>query len=522
MLASLVPMRAPRAAGRPVGFAASFELLESRRLLAVTAAFSPAAGVLSVFGDSAGNTIEVSRNAAGNLLVNGGAVAISGGTSTVANTALIQVFGLSGDDVITINEANGALPRAHLYGGAGGDTITGGSGDDLVFGQSAGDTLLGKGGRDFLFGGAADDVLTGGDADDSSFGQNDNDRLIWNPGDDTDLNEGGPGVDNVEVNGGNGAEVFTTTANGARVRFDRLTPAPFSLDIGTSENLILNANGGNDEFSATGNLAALIQITVDGGTGQDILRGSNGADRLIGGDDIDFLDGQQGNDVALMGAGDDTFQWDPGDGSDIVEGQNGTDVLLFNGSAGNEAFDVSANGGRVRFFRNLGNITLDLDGVERLDLNALGGTDVATVNTLFGTDLVTINIMLAGLIGGGAGDGLADSVVINGTAGDDVIVVNGSAGGATVLGLAAVVNVFTAEPGSDRLFVNMLAGDDVLDAAGLAATGMGLTADGGDDDDALTGGDGDDVLVGGLGQDVLIGGPGLDVLDGGPEDILIQ
>ena len=62
--------------------------------------------------------------------------------------------------------------------------------------------------------------------------------MIWNPGDDTDLNEGGDGTDTVEVNGGNGAETFTITANGTRVRFDRVNPAPFSLDIGTTENLV--------------------------------------------------------------------------------------------------------------------------------------------------------------------------------------------------------------------------------------------------------------------------------------------
>ena len=116
----------------------------------------------------------------------------------------------------------------------------------MLFGQAGNDTLLGKGGTDFLFGGTENDTLTGGDADDQVFGESSNDRMIWNPGDDTDLNEGGAGDDTVEVNGGNGAEAFTTTANGTRVRFDRLDPAPFSIDIGTSENLVLNANGGND------------------------------------------------------------------------------------------------------------------------------------------------------------------------------------------------------------------------------------------------------------------------------------
>ena len=328
-----------------------------------------------MFGDAANNSITISRDAAGKILVNGGAVAVTGGTPTVANTTLIQVFGQGGNDTITLNEANGALPRANLFGGAGNDTLTGGSGGDQLFGQAGNDTLLGKGGFDFLFGGSENDTLTGGDADDQVFGESGNDRMIWNPGDDTDLNEGGAGTDTVEVNGGNGAEVFTATANGTRVRFDRLDPAPFAIDIGTSENLVLNANGGDDSFSATGNLAALIKITVDGGAGNDTILGSNGIDLLLGGDGNDFIDGQQGNDVAFLGAGDDVFQWDPGDGSDIVEGQDGTDTMLFNGRGGDEIFEASANGARVRFTRNLGNIVMDLNDVEAIDLNALGGTD---------------------------------------------------------------------------------------------------------------------------------------------------
>src|SRR6516165_9386162 len=186
--------------------------------MTIKATFSAAAGLLSEVGDSVDNTIVTSRDAAGQLFVNGGAVPIVGGQATVANTALIQVFGQGGNDTITLDEANGALPKANLFGGAGNDTLTGGSGADQLFGQAGNDTLLGKGGNDFLFGGA---------------GEAGNDRMIWNPGDGTDLNEGGAGTDTVEVNGGNGAETFTVTANGTRVRFDRVTPAPFSLDIGT-------------------------------------------------------------------------------------------------------------------------------------------------------------------------------------------------------------------------------------------------------------------------------------------------
>jgi Ca2+-binding RTX toxin-like protein len=189
------------------------ESLEQRSYFAVTASFLPASGTLTVFGDNLDNNITISRNAAGNILVNGGAVAVLGGTSTVANTALIQVFGQGGNDTITLNEASGALPKANLFGGAGNDTMTGGSGNDMLFGQAGNDTLLGKGGFDTLFGGTENDTLTGGDADDQVFGEAGNDRMIWNAGDDTDLNEGGDGTDTVEVNAGNGDETFTVTAN---------------------------------------------------------------------------------------------------------------------------------------------------------------------------------------------------------------------------------------------------------------------------------------------------------------------
>ena len=76
------------------------ESLDSRLTPAVNAFFIPSTGILSVSGDALNNTIAVSRNAAGQLLVNGGAVAINGGTATVANTTQIKIFGLGGDDQI--------------------------------------------------------------------------------------------------------------------------------------------------------------------------------------------------------------------------------------------------------------------------------------------------------------------------------------------------------------------------------------------------------------------------------------
>ena len=68
-----------------------------------------------------------------------------------------------------------------------------------------------------------------------------------------------------------------------------------------------------------------------------------------------------------------------------------------------------------------------------------------------------------------------------------------------------------------------LAGDDVVEATGLAAGALKLIVRGGDGDDALFGSAGDDGMFGEAGDDVLVGGPGQDALDGGPgANIVIQ
>jgi Ca2+-binding RTX toxin-like protein len=488
----------------------------------ITAAFNPATGVLTINGGPQANTITVGRSAVGTLLVNGGTVSVTGGIPTTANTTVITIFGKSGGDELTLDESNGPLPPANLFGEEGDDTLTGGSNNDELVGGSGRDLLLGGRGADRLFGGDDNDTLIGGDGDDQAFGEGGDDRIVWNPGDDTDLDEGGSGSDTVEINGGNGAEVFTATANVARVRFDRLDPAPFALDIGTCENLVLNANGGNDTFSATGNLAALIQLTVDGGADNDTLLGGNGADVLLGGDGDDFIDGQQGNDTVLMGAGDDVFQWDPGDGSDTVEGEAGQDRLVFNGSAGSEIFDTTANGSRVRFTRNLGTIVMDLNDVEETKVNVLGGTDTLTVNDLTGTHLRLVTANLAGTLGGTTGDGAADAVIVNGTGAADTVTLTGAGTTAAVTGLFATVAIENSEGANDRLHINGLAGADTLQASNLAAGVTGLSLNGGTGNDTLQGSAGNDQLDGGGDQDVLDGNQGTDLVLLGAGDDTFQ
>jgi hypothetical protein len=295
--------------------------------MAIKASFSPTAGLLSVTGDNAGNTITASRDRAGDILVNGGAVPIDGGQATVGNTTQIEITGQAGNDTIKLDESTGVLPNAKLSGGAGNDMLIGGSGADQLFGDAGNDTLIGGRGPDQLFG----------------------------------------------------------------------------------------------------------------------------------------------------GAGNDLFIWNPGDGSDVIEGGSGKDTLQFNGSNANENMDISANGSRVRLFRDVGNITMDINGVENINVAALGGADTITVHDLHGTDANKVNIDLGAAAGGS--DGQPDTVNIDASPGDKISLTEKN-GVITVSGLGADVTIANFDPKDDHIVINGLGPADVVKTSGLGSD-VQLTANGG-------------------------------------------
>jgi Ca2+-binding RTX toxin-like protein len=277
--------------------------------------------------------------------------------------------------------------------------------------------------------------------------------------------------------------------------------------------LVIHGLGGNDTIDASRLGADHINLVLDGGAGNDTIIGSGGNDTIIGG---------TGNDVMRGGAGDDTFVWNPGDGSDTLEGQAGTDTLAFNGANISENITISASGSHAEFFRDVANITMDTHGVETIDFNALGGADTVTVNDMTGTDVKQVNIDLAASIGGSTGDGVDDTIVVNGTNGSDVITLTIENGALVINGLASKVVVEHFDF-NDTIHIAGLGGDDVIDASGIGVNGPKLILDGGDGADVLIGSAGNDTLLGGAGDDVLIGGPGQDTLDGGPGDnVVIQ
>jgi hypothetical protein len=255
--------------------------------------------------------------------------------------------------------------------------------------------------------------------------------------------------------------------------------ADFAFDLGTFRVIEVAAGNGDDTVridQVNGAFTTTEATRIDGGNGDDTLIGGSGAEVFFGDNGDDFVDGNGGVDSAFLGRGNDVFVWDPGDASDIVEGGRGSDTMVFNGAAGNEVLTASAEGGRVLFTRNLGNIVMDLDDVEVIDVRALGGTDTVTINDVAGTDLARVDVDLAAALGGSTGDGQADTVTVAATKGDDSIAVDANAGAAEVSGLAAFVRIAHADPTSDTLVIDTVAGVDdvVLDPAldGLILVGV--------------------------------------------------
>jgi hypothetical protein len=271
--------------------------------------------------------------------------------------------------------------------------------------------------------------------------------------------------------------------------------ADFTFDRNTFSKIEVDAKGGNDRVDLVNGGGAFDKpITVDGGAGDDTLRGAAGAEKLLGGSGNDDIDGNIGADTVDGGSGNDRIEWDPGDGSDTVDGAGGTDALDFNGSNIGEQIGVTANGARARLTRNVAAIDMDLGSLEQIRVRTLGGSDVVTVGDLRGTGVRTVSSDLRASDGGA--DGLADNVIVQGSDAADRFDVGATSDGKVrVDGSGPDVEVTSAEA-QDNVDVDTLGDADTV-VSGVSVPGPGsVTVDGGDGNDTsiYKGTDGDDAI----------------------------
>ncbi|MCH8137606.1 MAG: cadherin-like domain-containing protein, partial [Proteobacteria bacterium] len=145
---------------------------------------------------------------------------------------------------------------------------------------------------------------------------------------------------------------------------------------------VSDGNGGGDTGTVTVTVANLIEggpgdDTLKGTTGEDAIfgyagddtiSGRNGDDTLYGGDGNDTVNGQGGRDALFGGAGDDILIWDSLDA--VIDGGGGTDTL-------------DARGADVDITTFTGTIT----GIEIIDLTKPGADTV----TLSAQDILDLS-----------------------------------------------------------------------------------------------------------------------------------
>jgi hypothetical protein len=476
---------------------------------------------IAMQGSDGFDSIDIRRSGEAVRVTDSGfAVAIE---NAVAADDRLTVFGRGGVDFLSPERTVGI-----------GLTLDGGPGEDSISGTDAADILRGGPDRDSISGLKGDDVIEGGDGDDSFTRStpDGNDRVEGGAGVDTMSAAGTESDESIEVGGllartvvrygigtgsadmgdveqlsmnafggldnitvrdlsGTATTKVDVRSNSADLRVDTLTvqgtQGNDAMKLTTSgtthtvsglpatvnfvqpergEKLVLDAGSGDDTIDATGLEKDKLQPSLKGGAGRDTIIGSSSDDVIAGGTEVD---------VALMGGGLDTFAWATGDGNDIVEGQGGTDFLQMNGSGANERFDVLPVGGRTRVTRDVGNVNVDLGGLERIDLLPGPGGDIVRVGDLSGTatDRVDVNLSFArGQLGG---DDLIDRVFIDGTFGFDTINVNGAGPDVRTSGLAAITTVRGTDPELDRLHVDTRPGADSLTVTGTTNQLIGFT-----------------------------------------------
>jgi hypothetical protein len=274
-------------------------------------------------------------------------------------------------------------------------------------------------------------------------------------------------VDNAQL-------IITGTSQADKIALRSADADPTVLEIdfgndGTADQLVglnqfnrlqINSLGGDDDVQI--NFGSQVEpfTVVDTGDGDDVVAGGSGNELFRTGAGDDVVDGNRGIDTVLLGDGNDTFGWDPGDGSDIIEGGRGTDRMIFNGSSGAEKFVATADGPRLRFTRDIGNVLMDTDDVEQVVLNALGGADTTSISGLGGTDVTMFDIDL------GAQTGEFDAVTLGATADKGSIGITGAGGTVNVKG-PLDVRLTNAES-TDQLTVDSDAGNNKVTSRKLA------------------------------------------------------
>ena len=511
---------------------------------------------------------------------------------TLNGTDGIEVT-LNGESESTLKENGGA--KDHLYSI---ENVIGTKADDTITGDSFSNTLKGQEGADTLSGGDGSDYLVGGDGIDTvdysyvssgnTEGVNvdlDNNKGVNLNNSEVDILEGienvigtshddtifGNSLDNVldgkagddTLRGGAGDDTFKG-GDGVDTVDYRDVGVKLNIDLGSLAPTEVAAGQGTDTFEEIEG--------VIGGTNDDILKGTNGANNLRGylGDDtligfgvsdttngsVDSLDGGEGNDTVSFGYSLNDInlslsvgnsEQNTADGKVVVtnveniEGGFGDDTLTGNnfvntlsggfgddtliGQGKNDTLDGGKDSNSHRF-TGVGSFALTMVGVVITVTGASAQDIVDDFNTKNAARII-------------AGDESLGTITTNGSE----IYLQTKATVDTVTGFTEHKNDYTfidtvdySGLATESIAVDLTQASEQVSVTGGTEDSKDTLIDiekiiGTNQDDQFIGdatantflaGDGDDIINGGAGSDYIDGGAGDDIINGGDDDDVLN
>ena len=442
------------------------------------------------------------------------------------HTSLPTDIGVTIDSGDGADEVYGSGFNDTISTGAGNDTIHGGRGDDTIIGGIGVDTLVydPESTEDYNFGNDYI-VLTETETlniDFSKLGLTKNDVKYTTDGTNLTLNTkyGSVTLGNYAITDSGVAGLSVTVKNGAGTESIDLTDnSKFNIETQTSSFVSSRLNDNLDATSADQQYSEYwykvkkkwyvsytptgIGVNLNGGEGDDTIKGSQYDDTLIGGQGADEIRGGAGNDTIygygenpddevaksdrLFGdEGDDTIYG--GKGGDTIEGGTGNDriyagagsnTIVFNGGDGRDTI-YSDGGSDILWFKEVDGIN-NLDDLKSKLVLATEGSDLVikytdrdsvVIDGYFTNTTNSVQKLKAGSLG--------QEISLN----DFIDFYNASGKNFAILGEGEI-------NGTDRPDdIIASAGNDVIDAkAG---------------DDRIYGSAGNDVITGGSGSNTII------------------
>ena len=280
----------------------------------------------------------------------------------LAGTSVSDAFTLNVDAppaTSTGKIINGTSGNDKLYGTAGNDDITGGKGKDLLSGAGGDDTLHVSADAKWGSGSSRTNASTGEKVSISGKVRS------------YDVFDGGTGSDTLVGTSSGDAILLDDSKSSAAQSGPRI--------IGVEQ---INAGAGDDVVDLTSKRYTYGDVTIDGGSGNDVLWSSSGKDVLRGGSGNDNMDGGAGNDYLDGGSGNDKLNG--GSGVDVLQGGSGKDTLK--DTSGNGVLDGGSDNDSLT--DGSGNSML-IGGKGNDHLYLGGGYDVIAFNRGDGRDVVS-------------------------------------------------------------------------------------------------------------------------------------